>query len=219
MMRYLWIFDIGIRESNEFRPGWSDHMFPLAFAGASIPFCLLFGIDWLLLLVLVSAIFLVCSRKLIARSVRRIRRMGWFAPTRGRWWIELAALDWTLCMAGGCFWLASVLQGGGPLCGNGAVAVVGDLTRLAFYAFYPLAAAGYVIGLCRGRRTAGGSLETVNHFFWMSTVIWLLKQGPPLGAWFAPVMFGIAAGAAMLAGVLFVRARRMNRKLASLDAP
>lgn len=36
-------------------------------------------------------------------SIRRIWRLHWFAPGRARWWLELAALDWTLCMGAGVF--------------------------------------------------------------------------------------------------------------------
>jgi hypothetical protein len=144
--------------------------------------------------------------------------MGWFAPTRGRWWIELAALDWTLCIAGGSFWIVKGAALGGPGWGNAVLLVAGYLTGWTFCAFFPLTIAGYIVGLIRGRRLAGSSLETVNFFFWMLIAVFLMQRAPPLAPWFGPAMASVAVCAAILAGILAIHARRNQRMSTPPDA-
>lgn len=212
-MRYLWIFDVGCRETMEYRPGWALHVFPFALLGTCLGFCVAIGLDPMLPVVMGSALFLACSRKIIAQNVRRIRRMGWFAPTRARWWIELAALDWTLCIAGGSFWIVRNMAAGGLVWGNAVLLAAQYVIGWTFCAFFPLTVAGYVVGLIRGRRLAGGSLETVNFFFWMLVAIFLMQQAPPLATWFGPAvaMIGLSAGA--VAGLLALRQRARRSRL------
>jgi hypothetical protein len=160
-----------------------------------------------------SALYLTCSRKIIAQGVRRLRRMGWFAPTRGRWWIELAALDWTLCIAGGSFWIVRNMAAGGLGWGNAVLPAVQQLIGWTFCAFFPLTVAGYVVGLVRGRRLAGGSVETVNCFFWFVVSVLLMHQAPPLATWFGPVLAIVGLGAGAVAGLLALRQRARRSRL------
>ncbi len=104
LKRSLWIFDIGLRRMNADLPaGWMAHMGVFsAFALALMAFAAL-GLPMAWPLAVVGALDLGVTFHFVRWSLPRIRRLGMLGPTRARWWIETAALDWTLCISIGVF--------------------------------------------------------------------------------------------------------------------
>jgi hypothetical protein len=132
---------------------------------------------------------------------------------RPRWWIEVAAIDWTLIMSCGCFvavhrknWLVELAFTG---------------TTYLLPAFFVFAIAGYLLGLLRGKSVRGSSLELVNFFFWMIVGIWVSNWAilghPALGGWLAASAALVGVGAACLAGTLEIRRRVRSSRIAKAE--
>jgi hypothetical protein len=223
----LWIFDIGAREMDGERPpGWQlpAAMFGfLAFgmvAGATVGWA---AVEWWLTVVGIADF--IVAWHFVHWSQRRIRRMGIVGPSRARWWIELAALDWTLCLSSGIFWVTHGLFAGMlPPWLQMPFATAARLTGMLFYAFIAFASTGYILGLIRGVRIRGRSLELVSFFFWMivgMSAAFLLPQNPALGGWVAEAFAIVGVAASCVAGLVAARqwlAKSMNRLAISSGA-
>ena len=147
----------------------------------------------LLLVIGSCAVFVLLKAHLLLSGLRIISKMGIRGPLRARWWIEVAALDWTLlmaCIAFGLCWpfgpsALDFLLNWGPAC--------------LFCLFFPLTLIGYLLGLAQRRRIRCYSLELVNFFFWCmagSYVAMMLLDMPMIGDLVIPLI--IAAGVVLL---------------------
>ncbi len=99
----FWIFDIGLHRMNaEAAPGWAAQMLVFSALALTLMAAVELGVPpaWPFTII-ASSIF---WRRSISREDRFAEStVGWLAPARARWWIELSALDWTLCMSTGVF--------------------------------------------------------------------------------------------------------------------
>ena len=159
------------------------------------------------LLPAMSVLDLLVTWHFLRRSLPRIRRMGWTGPLRARWWIEVAALDWTLVCSGGLFWLAHSLPNANlPPWQVACVwaALWGGL--VAFVCFFAFALTGYAMGLIQGRAIRGRAVELVNFFFWTIVVIGggsqLVPENPIWTDLIAPAVLALGIGVAVIAAVI-----------------
>jgi hypothetical protein len=208
LTRSTWVFDIGLRRMNEERPpGWAVLMGVFSGLALALMTAANFRLPFGLVFSVAAAVGLLIAERFSHWPVRQIWRLGLRGPTRARWWVELAALTWTLCFCGGLFWLAHGI-GAAALPGviELIVSAVATGTKYLFAAFFGFALAGYVLGALQQKRLRGRSVELVNWFFWTIVGSQLLAAIPwdfgPV-AWVAPVLaiVGVAAGcvAAILA--------------------
>lgn len=98
----------------------------------------------------------------LRRSARQMRKLGPSGPLRARWWIEFAALNWTLCISLGVF----VLFHGGAW---NHVPLFHDAWRCLYCSFFVLSTSAYAMGLMQRKPIRGKSLELVNWWFWLLT--------------------------------------------------
>jgi hypothetical protein len=161
----------------------------------------------------IGVLDLLATAYFVSTGIRRVWRLGVAGPMRPRWWIEIAAIDWTLIMSCGCFvavhrknWLVELAFTG---------------TTYLLPAFFVFAIAGYLLGLLRGKSVRGSSLELVNFFFWMIVGIWVsiwaIPGHPALGGWLAASAGLVGIGAASLAGVLEIRRRVRSSRIAKAE--
>jgi len=217
MMRRLktsmWIFDIGLRRWNaDQAPGWVAQMGVFSMLALTMIAAFELGLPMAWPLTIIGVIDLLVTQHFARRSLRRIRRLGMLGPTRGRWWIELAALDWTLCISGGIFALthghpAAAL----PAWQRAFVNFAWDCAAHLFYPFLALPVVGFLLGMVQGGRIRGRSLELVNWFFWSIAVIGasllLIPENPVLTTWVAPALAILSACMLCAAGVIALRQR------------
>lgn len=209
----LWIFDIGFRRMNaDLPPGWAAEMgvFSALALAMIAAFELRVPIVWPL--ALIGAVDLVAVQHFVRGASRRIRMLGIPGPTRARWWIEAAALSWTLCM--GCGVLA-VTHGhhAAPLpAWQGALlAVAWNCAGYMFVAFLVLTIVGFLLGMIQGKRIRGRSLELVSWFFWSIVIIGggfvAIPEAQALTKWIAPTLALVSIVPLIVAGVLWIRQR------------
>ena len=142
--------------------------------------------------------------------------MGPYGPTRARWWIELAALDWTLCVSGFLFCIAHGLPAGMlPAWQQWCVDLAWHASRRLIVPFFVLTIVGYIFGLVQAKRVTGRSVELVNFFFWTFVLIGTMSLIPQNPGFFVPLgaAFGIVGGVALgVAGVLGLRVWLQSRR-------
>lgn len=212
----LWVFDIGIRRMNvQLLPGWALHMGAFVALALSLVAAFKLGApDWPVLVI--SAIDLFVTVHLVQRIVRRIGRLGTSGPSRARWWFELAALDWTLLVSAGLFWIAhGKFAAALPAWQQLFLAVAAECAEYLYIPFFVFAAIGIFLGLAQRKRLRGNSLELVNFFFWMLLVIHgsllMIPEHPAVGTWIAATFAVIGLAALFLACVIGVQHRLVKR--------
>ena len=209
----LWIFDIGFRRMNaQLAPGWAAQMLVFGMLGLIMIAAVEFGLPMAWPLTIIGTIDLVATQHFVRGSLRRIRRLGIRGPTRARWWIEVAALDWTLCISGGVF----AFTHGNPAAALPAwqqafVAFALGCAAHLFFPFLALAVVGFLLGFVQGRRIRGRSLELVTWFFWWIVVIvgscLLVPQHPALTTLVAPALALLSAVVLCAAALVAVKQR------------
>ena len=212
----FWIFDIGLRRMNaEAAPGWAAQMLVFSALALTLMGAVELGVPTAWPFTIIGIFDLLATQHFARGSFRRIRRLGWLAPARARWWIELSALDWTLCMSGGVLALTHGQAAAAlPAWQQAVVAVAGYCAACLFFPFLALTVLGFVVGLTQGKRIRGRSLELVTWFFWCIAVIMasylLVPEAPVLVAWVAPALAVLSALALCAAGVVAVRQRLLR---------
>jgi hypothetical protein len=207
LKRSLWIFDIGLRRMNDDVPaGWMVHMGVFSTFALLLLAAVEFGLPMMWPLAIVGCLDLLATHHFLRWSLPRIGRLGPLGPTRARWWIEAAALDWTLCVSIGVFGITRAFP-----------AVLAPAKYLLFL-FFALAGIGFALGLVQGKRIRGRALELVAWFFWTTVVILaamaLVPDNPVLTDWVAPVLAVLSAVVLVAAGIVALR----NQKDAPSDA-
>jgi len=209
----LWIFDVGFRRMNaDAAPGWAPQMLIFGMLGLTMMATVEFGVPVAWPLTIIGTLDLLVTQHFVRRSVRRIWRLGWLGPTRARWWIELSALNWTLCMSGGvCALTHGKAAAALPAWQQAFVAFAMHCTTGLFFSFFALTILGFAIGLLQGKRIRGRSLELVNWFFWSIVMIvaacLLVPEDPALTTWVAPALLVLSVVVLCAVGVLAVRQR------------
>jgi hypothetical protein len=211
MRRSLWIFDVGQRQmQNREMAGWMPYMG--IFSGLAL-FVMLtvrvrVGMDWAL--AVASVIDLLVAQHFVRRFGRRLRRLGLFGATRARWWIELAALDLTLCFSSGLFSLAhrngQVLPAWQQVMVDGA----SQTMELLSYPFLGFTIVAYMLGLLQGRRMSGRSLELVNFFFWLYVIDKGIDNLPQDASFAVIAAIAIGVIAVVMLGIAGVLATRQH---------
>jgi len=203
----LWIVDCGVRRMNEDHlPGWGIPMFLFSLLGIGIFASLAVGLQIDLIFAIITPLDLIVTTHVLNVHVRRLYRMGVRGPSRARWWFELAAADFTLCMSCGTFalghgrnvamapWQETVLQ------------VCAETAYQLAVPFYLLTLTGFVLGLIQQRRLRGQSLELASGFFWMSIAVYIpcrwLPENPILTDFIAPVCAAIGVLVGFAAAVI-----------------
>ncbi|HVV99869.1 MAG TPA: hypothetical protein VHB77_05995 [Planctomycetaceae bacterium] len=214
MVRSGWLFDIGFqRMENRELAGWM----PAAGIFSSLALLLMVGLSLRIPLALplgiVGALDLLATRHFVGIGCRRLRRLGFRGPTRGRWWFEVAALAWTLLMSCACLVAVhhrAALQGGWQ---QGMVEFAFTCAKCLGPAFLGLAITGYFLGLLRGIRIRGRSMELVNFFFWMIVGVgFLMWAVPQVPGWFAAAVGLVGIVVACLATLLEIHRRSQTSR-------
>ncbi|NLS98009.1 MAG: hypothetical protein GXX96_38225 [Planctomycetaceae bacterium] len=218
-MRSFWVFDMGLRrEKAGLPPGWVPHMLVFSALGVAFPFIFFFavfvGIPMGWILVAIGCIDFFAAKYVLGGSIPRIKRMGLFGPTRARWWIEMAAVAWTLCMSLAVFALAQ-MQLFGP-------AATGAWNFLLL--FVSMTMIGYTLGLLQGKRIRGRAVELVNWFFWwvvgcavgLPIACSLIPQNPVLVNCVAPALGGLSVIVLLVAAIIALKRRIRNRSRADV---
>jgi hypothetical protein len=214
----LWIFDIGLRRMNgEGAPGWAAQMAVFSALALTLMGAVELGVPTAWPFTIIGSLDLLATQHFARASLRRIRRLGWLAPRRARWWIELAALDWTLCMSTAVFALTHGQAAAAlPAWLQVVVAVAGYCAPRLFVPFLALSILGFGVGLIQGQRIRGRSLELVTWFFWSIAVILgaclLVPEAPVLVDWVAPALAVLSAVALFAGGVVAVRQRLLAQR-------
>ena len=213
----LWVFDIGFRRMNaNLAPGWTAHMFVFSMLALAMIASFEVGMPMAWPLPVIGAIDLLATQYFVRRSLRQIRKLGLLGPTRARWWIEVAALDWTFCISTGLFAVthvnpAAVLPGWQ----NALITVGLDCAEYLFFAFLVLTPVGFFVGLIQGKRIRGRSLELVNWFFWSIVVILasclLVPEHRVMTKWVAPTLLVLSVIVLCGAGVVALKQRMGTR--------
>lgn len=214
LKRFLWIFDMGLRrEKAGLPPGWAPHMLVFSALGVAFPFIFFFavfvGIPMGWVLVAIGCVDFFAAKYVLGGSIPRIKRMGLFGPTLARWWIEMAAVAWTLCMSLAVFALAQ-MQLFGP-------AATGAWNFLLL--FVSTTVIGYTLGQLQGKRIRGRAVELVNWFFWWVVgcavgrpiACSLIPQNPVLVNCVAPALGGLSAIVLLVAAIMALKRRIRNR--------
>lgn len=220
LKRFLWIFDMGLRrEKAGLPPGWAPHMLVFSALGVAFPFIFFFavfvGIPMGWVLVAIGCIDFFAAKYVLGGSIPRIKRMGLFGPTLARWWIEMAAVAWTLCMSLAVFALAQ-MQLFGP-------AAWGAWYFLLF--FVAMSAIAYTLGLLQGKRIRGRAVELVNWFFWwvvgcavgLPIACSLIPQNPVLVNCVAPALGVLCVVVLLVAAVITLKRWIRNRREAHAE--
>ncbi len=204
----LWIFDVGFRRMKaDLPPGWAGTMLAFSLLALTMIAAVGLGMPLAWPLSIIGVIDLFVTLHFIRGFVGRIWRLGILGPTRARWWIEIAALDWTLCMSCGVFFIthgnpALALPAWQQAFADLAFAGMGHL----FPPFLAFTVVGFLLGLTRGKRIRGRSLELVNFFFWLMVVIQasllLVPEHPALSELVAPALAVLGVVALCAAGVV-----------------
>jgi hypothetical protein len=211
----LWIFDIGFRRMNAERPpGWASQMMVFSSLALTMMAAVEFGASTVWPLALIGAVDLVATQHFVRGASHRIWMLGMLGPTRARWWIEAAALSWTLCMSCGVFGITQGNLGGPQLAWQGAfLAVARDCVEGLFVAFIASTVVGFLLGVVQGKRIRGRSLELVCWFFWSIVVIGACLVAVPehqvLTQWIAPMLALVSVVVLCMAWILAIR-RRAN---------
>ncbi|MBP90330.1 MAG: hypothetical protein CMJ64_27100 [Planctomycetaceae bacterium] len=203
--------------NNGHSPGWSSH----ALVFSILPLLLIcwaeleIGLAWGI--TVVGLLDTVATLYFLRRSRRQILRLGVFGPTRARWWIEVAAVCWTLCMSCAIF---SVSQANGaialPLFQAAWVDLAFQASGWFFWASLVLTIVGFVVGLARRKRIQGRALNLVSAAFWMvvciHVIMWSLPDNPILSDVIAPVCAIVAIAALLAAGAIAFWHRAEDRR-------
>jgi hypothetical protein len=211
-----WIFDIGMRRMKASKlPGWAPQMFVFSLFAAAIVAAFELGVPVSWTLTLVGVVDALLTQHFLRGALRRMRRLGWFRPTRARWWIELAALDWTLCLSLSLFGLTLGKGAAGlPAWAQNVMGFSFVFVKGLCVAFFALTMLAFAIGLLQGRRTRGRSLELVNFFFWVFGFIvasmLLVPQAPVLANVVSPVLLIVSILTFCAAGALAFRQRMLQ---------
>ena len=207
---FVWIFDCGFRRlNNEQSPGWAPQALVFSMLGLLL-FCwfqLKVGLAWGI--TLIGLLDTVAALHFLRRSQRQLLRFGVFGPTRARWWIESAALSWTLCMSCGLF---SVTQANGavalPLIQAACIELAFQAAKWSFYAALVLTCVGFLVGLAQAKPIHGRALDLVSASFWfivfLHAIMWGLPDDPILSDLIAPVCGAIAVAALLVAGAIAI---------------
>jgi hypothetical protein len=212
----LWIFDIGLRRMNgKGAPGWAAQMAVFSALALTLMGAVELGVPTAWPFTIIGSLDLLATQHFARTSFRRIRRLRCLAPARARWWIELAALDWTLCMSTGVFALThGQAAAAPPAWQQDVVAVAGYCAAGLFVPFLALTVLGFAVGLIQRQRIRGRSLELVTWFFWSIVVIVgacrLVPEAPVLVDWVAPGLAVLSAVALSAAGVVAVGQRLLR---------
>jgi hypothetical protein len=225
IIRSRWIFDMGFRRMRRQEPaGWMPQMLVFSSLAVTLMASAALRIPMTWPLSVIGALDLVATRHFAWTGVRRVLRLGITGPTRPRWWIELAALDFTLLMCCGCF---VAVHGNAALLGGWQmwpVTVAFSSSKYLVVAFLVLSTAAYLLGLIQGKRAQGRSLELMNFFFWTIVgiwlAIWIIPDHRALGGWVAEAAAVAGVGAACLAGALEAKRRfRLSTSAAQTIRP
>jgi hypothetical protein len=214
--RFAWIFDIGFRCMNrEQMPGWGPHMLVFSILGLALFAWCEFGIAIAWGLLLVAILDFAATQYFVRRSLRQVGRLGAFGLTRARWWIEVAALCWTLCFSLGLFSLAQGAPGGGvQLRALQLADIAAECAGYLYFAFFVLTVVSFVLGLAQRKPIHGRSLELVAWFFWcivfIYAVIWVTPDNPVLTDIVAPICAVLGIVALVAAGLMAVWLRNVG---------
>jgi hypothetical protein len=126
---------------------------------------------WLVVAVLAVAI-------MTCRSVLAIRRYGFKAPSRARWWFELATMTWNI---------ATLSLTGVLLCGPLADRIppffdpflnaIFSVARVAFVIWFALATMGYLVSLVSRQQHRGRAFECTHYFYCLIVPLMLITWG------------------------------------------
>lgn len=201
-------------------PGWNTH----ALVFCVLPLLLLLwaelkiGFAWGV--TIVGLFDTVATLYFLRRSQRQIVRLGAFGPTRARWWIETAALCWTLCMSCAIF---CVSQGNGavglPVFQAAWIDLAFQASRWFFWAAMLFTTVGFAVGLAQQKRIQGRALDLASAAFWMVVCIHIIMVSlPDNRVWtdvVAPVCAIVAVAALLIAGGVAIWHRDTSRNVSS----
>lgn len=213
-----WVFEVRYDRVEASQPvGWMAHLSLFSLIGIGTWVWVFTGLPLGRLLPVMSLLDLFVTWQFLRRSLPRIRRLGWSGPLRARWWIEAAALDWTLVCSSGLFWLAhSLPKANLPPWQAACVWFALWIGLVSFVWFFVFAVTGYALGLIQRRAIHGRAAELVNFFFWPITIIGgisqLVPENPVWTDVIAPGFLALGVGIAGLAAVLEVRRRLSDQQ-------
>ena len=205
--RILWIFDFGFKDRRG-GPGWVPPMGTFMMLIGAGFVAIQFGQALAdILLAIFSVVDLFVTSHFVRRYISRLKALGLRGPSLPRWWIEAAALNWTLVAGSAMFAIAHRNAGGGWM--KPLLEFANRLLPVWYDGFLVFAVTGFLLGILRNRPVNGPASELVSAFFWGILLILfsihVVPDAPALSNLIAPALAIVGVGLLVTIGVLQLR--------------